>query len=83
LPEDPANSHFVKTLEAFQESAYTVLLDNNRPTINVEVTVPMNHFFVMGDNRDHRNDSRYWGVVPRANTKSKVVRTRVIRTPRI
>jgi signal peptidase I len=37
------------------------------------VTVPPDHYFAMGDNRDNSQDSRYWGFLPREYVKGKAL----------
>jgi signal peptidase I len=37
------------------------------------VTVEANHYFVMGDNRDNSQDSRWWGFLPRHYIKGKAL----------
>jgi signal peptidase I len=37
------------------------------------VTVPERHYFMMGDNRDNSEDSRYWGFMPADYIKGKAL----------
>lgn len=52
---------------------HKILVDqNNDYTTNFEpAKIPEGHLFVMGDNRDFSNDSRFWGLVPFENISGR------------
>jgi len=69
-PLDEPYTHFLTapTGSAFHEETSFDVREQYGP-----VTVPPGHYFMMGDNRDNSQDSRYWGFLPRENIKGRAL----------
>ena len=65
---DESYAHYLFPVGEGQESTNFDVRERYGP-----VTVPDRHYFMMGDNRDNSQDSRYWGFLPAHYVKGRAL----------
>ena len=69
---EPLEEPYVQYITPMPAPDAPVNTEDRRETYG-PVTVPADQYFMMGDNRDNSEDSRYWGFMPREYVKGKAL----------
>jgi signal peptidase I len=70
----PGFEYYSAYQEVLEQSTHSVIRNRaDEADFFGPVVVPPGHIFVLGDNRDSSDDSRYWGTVPLRNLEGRVI----------
>jgi len=76
IDKETGGVYAVESLSDLAPHTVQIKPDSFNPLQNFKkITIPKDHYFLMGDNRDNSADSRYYGMIPRSEIRGHATRT--------
>lgn len=69
--DESSGKAVAKYKENLDGVVHDIFIRADVPSVDFEIVVPEENYFMMGDNRDDSADSRYWGFVPDSYLRGK------------